>query len=228
MSPRRYDLEAIKRDLSILDVAAMLGIKVHSNKAPCFGGHDKKSQSLTFTPAKNLWHCFGCGKGGSNIDLVMEVRGLAFPEAVDWLATAFGLWLPDAAIRARRNVRGASAPRQNHAASETSSDESPKCQPDPEVYGWFLSKCSISSRAISYLQEERGFTRETIEQFGIRDLTSPPRAFSNSIRKWGVDRLVACGLVKRVETSPRNPAGVRLAWWDYTLLFPFLEGDRVV
>ncbi|MBU1208360.1 MAG: hypothetical protein KKH04_15775 [Proteobacteria bacterium] len=39
----------------------------------CVGGHDARTPSLCFQPSKNLWHCFGCGKGGDTIKLVMEV-----------------------------------------------------------------------------------------------------------------------------------------------------------
>lgn len=47
--------------------------------------HDDKTASLSISPDKNLFHCFGCGEGGSVIDWVMKRQGLGFREAVQWL-----------------------------------------------------------------------------------------------------------------------------------------------
>jgi len=62
------DLASVKA-IPILEVAKRLGIVVKGKTALCFGGHDKSSLSLNFDPNKNLWHCFGCGKGGDSIKL---------------------------------------------------------------------------------------------------------------------------------------------------------------
>ena len=47
--------------------------------------HLEKTPSLVVTPRKNLWHCFGCGLGGSTIDWVMRMQGLEFRQAVERL-----------------------------------------------------------------------------------------------------------------------------------------------
>lgn len=44
--------------------------------------HEDRSPSLSVTPEKGLWHCFGCGKGGSAIDLVMMKEGLPLERAI--------------------------------------------------------------------------------------------------------------------------------------------------
>jgi DNA primase len=44
--------------------------------------HDEGTPSFTVTPAKNLFHCFGCGKGGDIFRYVMMTEGLSFPAAV--------------------------------------------------------------------------------------------------------------------------------------------------
>lgn len=47
--------------------------------------HDDKTASLSISPNKNLFHCFGCGEGGSVIDWVMKRQNVSFRYAVEWL-----------------------------------------------------------------------------------------------------------------------------------------------
>ena len=83
------DVTAIKR-ISIMEVAARLGIKVSRNKAMCFMGHDKLTPSLTFTLRTNSWKCFGaCGKSGDGIQLVREKLECDFRTALAWFESEF-------------------------------------------------------------------------------------------------------------------------------------------
>ncbi len=53
--------------------------------------HTEKTPSFTLTPDRNLFYCFGCQKGGSMIDFVMEMEKLSFPEAFALLAERAGM-----------------------------------------------------------------------------------------------------------------------------------------
>src|SRR5829696_4612697 len=55
--------------------------------------HDEKSPSFNVTPARGLWHCFGCGLGGDGIAFIQRVDGLSFAEAVERLADRAGVQL---------------------------------------------------------------------------------------------------------------------------------------
>ena len=44
--------------------------------------HSEKTPSFSVSPDKQIYHCFGCGKGGSVISFIMEIENLTFPEAV--------------------------------------------------------------------------------------------------------------------------------------------------
>ena len=55
--------------------------------------HDEKSPSFNVTPARGLFHCFGCGVGGDVIKFVMEMDGLGFTETVERLAEKVGVQL---------------------------------------------------------------------------------------------------------------------------------------
>src|ERR1700712_5861985 len=55
--------------------------------------HEEKSPSFSVSPARNLFHCFGCGAGGDVIGFVRELDGLTFSEAVERLAGQFNVTL---------------------------------------------------------------------------------------------------------------------------------------
>lgn len=57
--------------------------------------HNEKSPSFTVSPAKQFYHCFGCGAHGSAINFLMEYTGLSFVEAVKDLAQDIGVTVPD-------------------------------------------------------------------------------------------------------------------------------------
>ena len=55
--------------------------------------HDEKSPSLSVSPGRNLFHCFGCGVGGDVIRFVERIEHLSFTEAVERLAARAGIQL---------------------------------------------------------------------------------------------------------------------------------------
>ncbi len=57
--------------------------------------HNEKTPSFSVSADKQIYHCFGCGKGGGVINFIMEVEGLNFREAVEFLAKRAGMEMPD-------------------------------------------------------------------------------------------------------------------------------------
>ncbi len=53
--------------------------------------HDEKTPSFTVSPAKNLYKCFGCGKGGTPVSFVMEHEAYSYPEALRYLAKKYNI-----------------------------------------------------------------------------------------------------------------------------------------
>ncbi len=51
--------------------------------------HNEKTPSFTVSPAKGIFKCFGCGKGGNSVNFVMELEQLSYPDALRWLAKKF-------------------------------------------------------------------------------------------------------------------------------------------
>lgn len=52
----------------------------------CCPFHKEKTASCKIDPAENLWHCFGCGEGGTVFSYVMKLHDVSFVEAVHMLA----------------------------------------------------------------------------------------------------------------------------------------------
>ena len=68
--------------------------------------HSEKTPSFSVSPDKQIYHCFGCGKGGSAINFIMEIENLSFSDAVEFLARRSGMEVPndggDNEVRNRR------------------------------------------------------------------------------------------------------------------------------
>lgn len=57
--------------------------------------HGEKSPSFNVNPAREIFHCFGCGVGGNVFSFVMKIEGLTFPEAVKFLAKRAGVTIEE-------------------------------------------------------------------------------------------------------------------------------------
>lgn len=53
--------------------------------------HNEKTPSFTVSPAKGIFKCFGCGKGGNSVNFIMEHETLSYPEALKWLAKKYNI-----------------------------------------------------------------------------------------------------------------------------------------
>jgi len=53
--------------------------------------HNEKTPSFTVSPAKGIFKCFGCGKGGNAVNFIMEHENLSYPEALKWLAKKYNI-----------------------------------------------------------------------------------------------------------------------------------------
>ena len=81
----------------IVDVVSgyvRLGKKSGSNLFGLCPFHSEKTPSFSVSPDKQIYHCFGCGKGGGVINFIMEIENLSFPEAVEFLAKRAGMQMP--------------------------------------------------------------------------------------------------------------------------------------
>ena len=57
--------------------------------------HSEKTASFSVSPDKQIYHCFGCGKGGGVLSFLMEIENLTYPEAIRRLADKMGMEVPE-------------------------------------------------------------------------------------------------------------------------------------
>jgi len=89
--------------------------------------HGERTPSFHVVPEKQIYHCFGCGKGGGVINFVMEIENLPFPDAVRLLAKRAGLEVPE--------ERGRRPPQEARAAAGPEQGSRPVLSRDPPVAG---------------------------------------------------------------------------------------------
>ncbi|MDR1131622.1 MAG: DNA primase [Oscillospiraceae bacterium] len=95
--PESFIKELVERS----DIAEVVSAYVRLNKrsgSNLFGlcpFHSEKTPSFSVSPDKQIYHCFGCGKGGSVVNFIMEIENLSYPDAVRFLARRAGIPVPE-------------------------------------------------------------------------------------------------------------------------------------
>ena len=82
------EIERLKNEVSVEHLVEAAGIELKRGGKDQLGRclfHEDHTASLVVTPAKKLWHCFGCGIGGGPIDWVIKRSGVSFRHAVELL-----------------------------------------------------------------------------------------------------------------------------------------------
>jgi DNA primase catalytic core len=82
------EIERLKSEISVERLVEASGVALKRAGKDLLGRcpfHEDAEASLVVTPAKNLWHCFGCQIGGGPIDWVMKSQGVSFRHAVELL-----------------------------------------------------------------------------------------------------------------------------------------------
>ena len=79
--------------------------------------HNERTPSFSVSPDKQIYHCFGCGKGGGVISFVMAIENLSFPDAVRLLAQRAGMEVPDTGQSQGERRRRARALEANKLAA---------------------------------------------------------------------------------------------------------------
>jgi DNA primase len=69
--------------------------KKGANWMACCPFHQEKTPSFSVNPSKGFYKCFGCGKGGTAFNFLMDMEGLSFPEAIKRVAEITGVMLPE-------------------------------------------------------------------------------------------------------------------------------------
>lgn len=140
-------IESLKNSIDIVDViGSFIELrKAGANyKANC-PFHGEKTPSFVVSPAKQIYHCFGCGVGGDSIKFVMELEKLSYPEAIEKLAAMNNFSL---------------------TYTKGSSDYSDAKRVLEAVGQWYVKNLNQNETAMRYLLD-RGISQSSIENFEI-------------------------------------------------------------
>ncbi len=118
--------------------------------------HHEKTPSFSVSPTRNIFKCFGCGRGGDSIKFVMEHEGYDYPETIRYLAGKYGIQL-----------------EETQADAETLLAERER----ETIYKVLESAWQYYKNQLFHTEEgqlaglnyfkERGFRTKTIESFGL-------------------------------------------------------------
>ncbi len=84
------------RDINILEVVKPYVEKLRRSGASYTAlcpFHNERTGSLSITPSKNAWYCFGCADGGDSIGFIMKLKNLDFIEAVEYIAKEHNIYI---------------------------------------------------------------------------------------------------------------------------------------
>ena len=157
----RYAADSRDRVRDAVDMVDLVGRRTELRRAGAdhYSGlcpfHEERTPSFGISPAKKVYHCFGCGVSGDAFDFVMETEGLDFVGALEQLGDRYGVALerededPRAADRRRRV-------EHLHALLDRTAT----------FYARYLWESDEAARAREYLTG-RGLSREILERFRV-------------------------------------------------------------
>lgn len=118
--------------------------------------HNEKTPSFTVSPAKGIFKCFGCGKGGNSVNFIMEHEHLSYPEALKYLAKKYHIEIEEHELtpeeKQRQTERDSMLVVTSYAARK---------------FEEYLHETDEGiSVGLSYFSE-RGFRENILKKFGI-------------------------------------------------------------
>lgn len=177
-------LQAIRERVSIVEVVSgyVALKKAGRNHLGLCPFHGEKTPSFTVNDERGLFHCFGCGAGGTVFTFVMQADRVTFREAVETLARRAGVEIP-------RNPEDTRAESNRNALIEINSFA--------QRFFTHTLRSPEGSQAMEYLRR-RGMSDATIERYGL-GYSPAGRGLSRYLmrKRSSIDRAVEVGLLGR-------------------------------
>lgn len=172
--------------------------------------NDKKSPSLSVSPDKQVFHCFGCGAGGNVIHFIMGIENLDFMDALKYLADRAHIPMPE---------RGTAA--DSRKRSELADKKQRIYEINKEAARYFF--CNLAGdagrAAYAYLRE-RQITNDTIKKFGLGYAPEGWNNLLNYLKEKGFreHEVFEAGLAKS-----RDNGTYYDAFYDGRVMFPIID-----
>jgi len=173
--------------------------------------HSEKTPSFTVSPAKQIFHCFGCNEGGNVYQFVMKIENLSFPDSVLLLARRYGINIVE------QKVKGVNSSQKN-----TLYDVNAMAA---EFFQRQLSELPQGKTAREYLRK-RGITENIIESFKIGYASPSWDGVHQFLKKKGISADIqnSAGLIKE-----RENGGGYVDRFRERIIFPISDSEgRIV
>lgn len=157
--------------------------------------HDERTPSFSVSPARGIYKCFGCGKGGNSLNFIMEIEHLSFVEAVRFLAQKVGVEIEERP-QTHEEILVQEEGERFHAITEWAQKYFHKQLLDTE---------NGRRIGLSYF-EERGLTRATIQKFGLGYCAEAGIEMTEAAlaQGWALEDLVKLGITVARENWRRD------------------------
>lgn len=145
--------------------------------------HNEKTPSFVISPERQIWHCFGCQKGGDCFTFLMEYEKLEFPEALRVLAKKAGVELKESFFQTGLSSKKDKIYSLNRLALD--------------FYHYVLTKHNAGKQALSYLVNTRKIDNKLIETFALGFSPKEGNALSNFLvqkKKYQKGDLIEAGI----------------------------------
>ncbi|MDO8270070.1 MAG: DNA primase [Candidatus Levybacteria bacterium] len=165
------DVDLIKQKIDVADlIANYIPTKRAGRnfKANC-PFHNEKSASFVISPERQIWHCFGCQKGGDIFTFIEEYERVDFSEALKILAEKANVKLTKNVFRTGQDEKKSRIYEINHLSSL--------------FYHYLLTEHSSGKEALSYVTEKRGLTPALLSTYGIGFAPRQGNALINYLSK---------------------------------------------
>ena len=218
--------------LSRVDIVGVVGrhVELKRGGANLMGlcpFHAEKSPSFSVSPAKQFYHCFGCGASGDAIRFLTEHNGMSFVDAVQDLAQQVGMQVPQEDVSPEERVRRAKLSERRLSMTELLH----------KAADFYRAQLRSSPTAVSYLKG-RGLSGEMAARFGIGFAPEGWRPLAGVFAQYDDPLLEECGLVRSSvsETNDgdaadgeRDPGRKRYDWFRSRIMFPIrsVQGDVI-
>jgi DNA primase len=178
------------------DIVRVVGEYVQLKKAgQNFRGlcpfHSEKTPSFNVHPLRQIYHCFGCGKGGDVFSFVMEMEKCEFPDAIRIVAEKCGIAVP------RPKERSPEERRENQQRAVL-------VEMHREAQSFFVKQIqgTLEGKAARAYLEDRGIDATAMDRFGIGYAPSGGDVLLRHFKsKYSEKLLMESGLISRGENG---------------------------
>ena len=178
------------------DIVRVVGDYVRLKKAgKDFSGlcpfHQEKTPSFTVSPIKQIFYCFGCGKGGDVFNFIMDMEKCEFPEAVKLAAEKCGIPIP------RPKERSPEERKENQQRAGL-------VEIHREAQSFFVKQLegTLEGKAARAYLEDRGLDKESLVRFGIGYAPSGGDLLLRHLKAKFPEKLLAdSGLISRDQSG---------------------------